>query len=55
MQNLDLLQFTLCQDVASLDDGKKKQEIIEEIITIKTEMLLIAQRPEKYEEDLKKK
>lgn len=55
LQNLDLMQFSLCQEVANLDDGEKKQEIIAKIIDIKLEMMKMAQHPESYEEDLKKK
>jgi len=55
LQNLDLLQFTLCQEIANLDEGPKKQEIIVNIIDIKLEMMLMAQHPERYEDDLKKK
>lgn len=55
IQNLDLLQFSLCQEVANLDSGPKKQQVIEKIIDLKLEMMLMAQNPEFYEEQLKKK
>ena len=55
IQNLDLLQFTLCQEVSNLDDGPKKQQVVEKVIDLKLEMMLMAQNPEFYEEQLKKK
>lgn len=55
LKNLDLLQFTLCQDVSKLKEGDRKQEIISEIINCKLQMMSIAQQPEKYEDELKKK
>ena len=55
LQQLDLMQFTLCQEVSNLDEGPKKQQIIENIIDAKLEMMLMAQNPDMYEEQLKKK
>lgn len=55
IQNLDLLQFSLCHDVQQLSDDNSKQSILSKIIEAKLEMMKLAQNPELSEQELKKK
>jgi len=54
LMELDVLQYSICNNIQLLSkNAKNRDKLIEELITIQTEMLLIAQNPEGYYESSK--
>lgn len=59
LKTLDLMQYSLCQDLNKMDEGGDKQRLIAEMARVKLDMLQLALDPEYFElqikEQLKKK
>jgi len=46
LQELDMLQFSLCQTIKNIDNSSKQDELLIELAQLKMQMLKIAQQPQ---------